>query len=65
MTIQLILGICLSFPKIGSALNNYLSPIFAQHFHSDDPDNYSDMGMPMIISFFLMVFGLVCSLSKF
>lgn len=36
----MILGICISFPKMGSALNNYLTPIIAGHFDNEDPDNY-------------------------
>ncbi len=31
----MILGICISFPKMGSALNNYVTPIIADHYDSD------------------------------
>lgn len=34
---QLIIGICMSFPKVGSALNSYLSPLIAHHFEEEHP----------------------------
>lgn len=59
----MILGICISFPKMGSALNNYVTPIIAEHFDTDDPNNYDNVGIPMFIGFFGMCFGLVCTIS--
>jgi hypothetical protein len=61
---QLILGICISFPKMGSALNNYLTPIIADIYDDhENPDNYQNVGMPMIFSFFAMCGGLLCTIS--
>lgn len=61
---QLILGICISFPKMGSALNNYLTPIIADiYVDHENPSNYQNVGMPMFFSFFAMCAGLVCTIS--
>lgn len=59
----MILGICISFPKMGSALNNYLTPIIADHYDTASSDNYENVGVPMFVSFFAMCFGLICSIS--
>ena len=58
---KLILGICLVVPKIGSAINNYLTPIIARHFKTSDPDSYKDVGMSLFAGFIVMVIGLLCT----
>jgi hypothetical protein len=60
---KMILGICISFPKMGSALNNYVTPIIAEHFNYDDHDNFENVGIPMFIGFFGVCLGLVCTIS--
>jgi len=47
---------------MGSALNNYLTPIIADSFHDDNPNNYSSVGMPMFVGFFAMCAGLICTI---
>jgi len=62
-SMQLILGICIAFPKMGSALNNYLTPVFAEHFEDkNDPSNYNNVAYPMFIAFFTMCFSLICTI---
>ena len=59
---QLVLGICLSFPKLGSALNNYLTPLLAEQF--EEEGNYRDVGMPMFVSLGAMILGLLGAFGK-
>lgn len=49
---------------MGSALNNYLTPIIAKHYTSEDPSNYEDVGMPLFASFIAMTLGLICTFSN-
>jgi hypothetical protein len=60
------LGICISFPKLGSALNSYVTPIIANHFEeSENLDDYENVGYPLFIGFLGMVIGLGCSIGRF
>ena len=58
----MILGICLAFPKMGSALNNYLTPIIADKYDRPLSGNYDNVGYPMLFSFFAMVFGFLLTI---
>jgi hypothetical protein len=48
---------------MGSALNNYLTPIIAEHYDTDNPDNFDNVGIPMFVGFFGMCFGLLFTIS--
>jgi hypothetical protein len=48
---------------MGSALNNYLTPVLSEKFSSAEEGNYSNVGMPMFVSLFLMILGLLFAVS--
>lgn len=52
----MVLGICISFPKLGSALNAVVSPALSDHFVKDA--NYENVGMPLLVGGMVMVFSL-------
>jgi len=56
---QMILGICLSFPKMGSSLNSYVSPIMAEHF---GPEDFINVAGPIFIGVIIMTFSLLLAL---
>jgi hypothetical protein len=43
------LGICISFPKMGSSLNAYLSPKVGNVFQEEQPDTYWNVGGPLFL----------------
>jgi hypothetical protein len=51
------MGIVVTFPELGNALNSYLTPIIF-----DDTQN---LGSPLIFSFGLCLVGFACSLIAF
>ena len=57
----MILGICLSFPKMGSSLNSYITPKLSNSF--GDADNLNVAG-PIFIGVILMSFSLLIGLRK-
>ena len=52
----MVLGICLSFPKMGSSLNSYVSPKLASAFGTED--NWNVAG-PIFVGAGLMAISLV------
>ena len=51
----MVLGICLSFPKMGSSLNAYLSPKLAESFGKEDHWNVAG---PIFVGGALMIVSL-------
>ena len=51
----MVLGICLSFPKMGSSLNAYLSPQLAESFGEEDHWNVAG---PIFVGGALMIVSL-------
>lgn len=43
----MILGISISFPKLGSALNNYISPMLAKKYEHDE--GYKNVWVPLAV----------------
>lgn len=43
----MILGISISFPKLGSALNNYISPMLAKKYHGEE--GYKNVWVPLAV----------------
>jgi hypothetical protein len=57
----MILGICLSFPKMGSSLNSYVTPKLASSFASDG--HYMNVAGPIFVGSLLMSVSLVLAVS--
>ena len=55
------MGICISFPKLGSAVNAALSPAVASKYDKHN-DNYENVGIPLLIGLGLMILSLVFAL---
>lgn len=51
---QLVLGICISFPKLGSAMNSYVSPALSKTFEERDPEGYLNVAGPIFIGLIFM-----------
>ena len=58
--LSLVLGICISFPKLGSALNAAVSPAVAEKFVKDA--NAENVGVPLLIGLGLMIISLIFAL---
>jgi len=54
---KMVLGICLSFPKMGSSLNSYVSPLLAEDF--TNPDDYLNVAAPIFLGAILMCVSLI------
>ena len=52
----MILGICVSFPKLGSAVNAAVSPAIAKNYHENE--GYENVGIPLFLGLGLMVISL-------
>ena len=48
---------------MGSAVNNYLTPVIASQYSNPDPGNYEDVGMPLFAGVIFIVLGLICTFS--
>lgn len=57
----MVLGICLSFPKMGSSLNSFLSPRIAD-LYIDDTSTHYNVAIPIFIGAFLMSISLVLAI---
>lgn len=57
----MILGICLSFPKMGSSLNSYISPLMAERF---GPENYYNVAGPIFIGAIIMGISLFLAIGN-
>lgn len=55
----MVLGICISFPKMGSSLNAIVSTTVADSYKSDHEEWYLNVGMPLLIGLGIMIFSLV------
>ena len=53
------LGICISFPKLGSALNAWVSPTVSKAVK--EPGEYLNVALPIAIGFCVMAGSLVVS----
>lgn len=60
--IQMVLGICLSFPKMGSSLNSFLSPRIADSFASEK--NYENVAIPIFVGSVIMSISLVLAIGN-
>ncbi|MCB0368988.1 MAG: hypothetical protein KDD45_05915 [Bdellovibrionales bacterium] len=61
----MILGIGLSFPKMGSSLNSYLSPKLADKFATEDKDEHWNVAGPIFVGAGLMAFSLVLAVGNY
>ena len=52
----MVLGICLSFPKMGSSLNSYISPKLAEDF---GPKDHWNVAGPIFIGAGIMLLSLI------
>ena len=57
---QMVLGICLSFPKMGSSLNSYVTPKLASSFASDG--HYMNVAGPIFVGSLLMSVSLILAI---
>lgn len=48
------IGICISFPKLGSSLNAVLSPTVGKSFKDSDPDSYLNVAGPLFLGLIFM-----------
>lgn len=53
----MILGICLSFPKMGSSLNSYVTPKLASSFGAEG--HYMNVAGPIFVGSLLMSISLI------
>ena len=51
------LGICISFPKLGSSLNAYVSPLIGKAVRKEG--EYWNVALPIIVGFGLMGVSLI------
>jgi hypothetical protein len=59
----MVLGICISFPKMGSSLNAIVSTkVASQNVYHEGSEYYWNVGMPLIIGLGFMVFSLLLAL---
>lgn len=58
----MVLGICLSFPKMGSSLNSYVSPKLATAFGTE---NNMNVAGPIFVGAGLMVLSLVLAVGTY
>lgn len=49
------LGIAVTFPELGNALNSYLTPIIYE--------NSQSLGTPLLVSVFICILGVACALT--
>lgn len=49
----MVLGICLSFPKMGSSLNSFVSPRIAD-LYFEDKDKHLNVAVPIFVGSILM-----------
>lgn len=59
----MVLGICLSFPKMGSSLNSFITPRIADHFDTDKA-NHLNVAIPIFVGAILMSISLILSIGK-
>ena len=62
INIQMVLGICLSFPKMGSSLNSYISPKLASAFGDE---HHMNVAGPIFVGVGLMVISLVLAVGNY
>lgn len=48
------LGICISFPKMGSSLNAVLSPDISKSSKENQPDTHLNVAAPLFLALMLM-----------
>ena len=58
----MVLGICLSFPKMGSSLNSYISPKLASSFGDE---NHMNVAGPIFVGVGFMVISLVLAVGNY
>lgn len=56
----MVLGICLSFPKMGSSLNSFVSPRIADSYQSNS--NYDNVAIPIFVGSVIMSISLVLAI---
>ena len=57
--LSLALGICISFPKMGSSLNAVLSPAISKSFKNSEPDTHLNVAAPLFLALILMAVNLL------
>lgn len=60
----MVLGICLSFPKMGSSLNNYISPMLADRYY-EDKEEHLNVAVPIFVGAFFMSVSLVLAVGNY
>lgn len=55
----MVLGICISFPKMGSSLNAIVSTKVSQSYHENDGEWYPNVGVPLLIGLGFMIISLI------
>ena len=58
----MVLGICLSFPKMGSSLNSFVSPRLAESFGKE---GYWNVAGPIFVGVILMIISLVLAVGTY
>jgi CheY-specific phosphatase CheX len=58
----MVLGICLSFPKMGSSLNNYVTPKLSTFF--EDEGHYMNVAGPIFVGGFIMSISMVLAIGN-
>jgi hypothetical protein len=57
----MVLGICLSFPKMGSSLNSFLSPRIAD-LYLDNLSSHHNVAIPIFVGSILMSISLILAI---
>lgn len=58
----MVLGICLSFPKMGSSLNSFITPRLSLSFEKDG--HFMNVAGPIFIGCILMSISLILAISR-